>query len=148
MSPVSLTRILPHACMHQVERLEARDLDGDEILRRVQICERKVHDVAGSKLSPFNQQQVLSRLEQLEAEARERDAGALGLPLPSQEPNDAGLSSPRKTAMNAVVQLEERLVLVESKVSGVYNLPGKLIAMEHIAENLGIEVPDLEVRRG
>ena len=58
-------------CLHgyQVEKIEARDIDGKELLQRVQTCEGKLEEFTASRLSPFNQQDIISRLEQLEQQA-------------------------------------------------------------------------------
>ncbi len=42
-------------------------------------------------------------------------------------------------------QAESRIEALEAKLAGVYNLTGKLMAVEQMAAELGMEVPDLEV---
>ncbi len=43
--------------------------------------------------------------------------------------------------------MEARLAETEGKLKGVYNLGGKLIALERMAAEFGFEIPDLEVRQ-
>ena len=44
-----------------------------------------------------------------------------------------------------MLRLEARLAEMEGKLKGVYNLSGKLIALEGMAAEFGFEIPDLEV---
>ena len=46
--------------------MEARDIDGKELLQRLQMCEEKLSEFTESKLSPFNQQEFNTRLQQME----------------------------------------------------------------------------------
>lgn len=44
-----------------------------------------------------------------------------------------------------VVTNSSRLDALEQKLAGVYNLGGKLIAVEHMAAEMDIDIPDVEV---
>jgi hypothetical protein len=48
--------------------------------------------------------------------------------------------------MSADPHLEGRVTELEEKLKGVYNLCGKLVAVETMALELGVDVPDMEVR--
>lgn len=60
----------------QVERMEAKEIDGQELLERVQLCEGKLSEFTESKLSPFNQQDITARLEELEQQVGGQRAAA------------------------------------------------------------------------
>lgn len=53
--------------------MEARDIDGKELLQRVQQCEERLSEFTESKLSPFNQQEIMGRLGQLEEHQKAQD---------------------------------------------------------------------------
>lgn len=66
---------------HRVERLEVRDMDKDEILKRMQLYEERLSglgDLATSKLSPFNQMETTGRLDKLEKQMEEKLAELSG----------------------------------------------------------------------
>jgi hypothetical protein len=42
-------------------------------------------------------------------------------------------------------EVEARVVALEDKLAGVYNLNGKLIALENIARDMGVEIPETQV---
>lgn len=132
--------------------MEARDLDSHELLLRLQLCEGKVSALSASKLSPFAQQEILERLDKLEKQTQAQPpqqqqqqtqaaggegGGAEAAPMADQE----GQQAPEGLA-----GLEARLGAVEGKLTGVYNLGGRLIALDHMAARMGVDVPDLEVR--
>ncbi len=54
----------------QIERIEARDINGEEMLARIRVCEDSLATVNHQKLSPFNQQEVFQRLDELEIRVR------------------------------------------------------------------------------
>ena len=68
----------PDAAMSssQVERMEAKEIDGQELLQRVQLCEGKLSEFTESKLSPFNQQDIMARVEELEQQVGGQRAAA------------------------------------------------------------------------
>ena len=95
----------------KVDRMEAKEVDGKELLQRIQQCEEKLNEFTESKLSPFNQQEILSRIEQLEEHQRTQ-AEALSSSAPeatdlaavdshtaasSQEVGALGLVAPRSS---------------------------------------------------
>ncbi len=41
--------------------------------------------------------------------------------------------------------MDARLAELEGKLRSVYNLAGKLIAVENMAAEFGVDIPDLEV---
>lgn len=43
------------------------------------------------------------------------------------------------------LQFDGRIEKIEQKLNGVYNLNGKLIALEHICKELGVPIPDVDV---
>lgn len=43
--------------------------------------------------------------------------------------------------------LEKRLAAAEARLAGVTNLAGRLMALDQVAEELGVAVPDGEVRQ-
>lgn len=47
----------------QMERIAVKDVTADELLERIRLLESKQGEAAGPKLDPFNQQEILSRLE-------------------------------------------------------------------------------------
>lgn len=70
-----------------------------------------------------------------------------GLPaIASTLPTTARFNTQICTQTGDVLRLEARLAEIEGKLKGVYNLSGKLIALEGMAAELGFEIPDLEVR--
>ena len=148
-----------------------RDLDKDEMLRRVQFCEEKLSELTASKLSPFKQQEMISRIETLEkllvavqapniniglvAESRVLEQQASYIPpspppppVPAPAPSvqlesSSGQSAPAPDiiAMEVPAEYEQRLAAVEDKLKGVYNLAGKLISLESMAEKMGTSIP-------
>lgn len=165
----------------RVGRLEVRDLDKEEMLRRVQFCEEKLSELTASKLSPFKQQEIMARIEALEKSpvapanglaAESRDIAQQGSYLPtspaprppSSRPVPPSLvsvtaptnyfdssstqppvsSAPVMIAMEIPAEYEQRLAAVEDKLRGVYNLSGKLISLEAMAEKMGTAIPDLD----
>eukprot|EP00955_Chlamydomonas_euryale_P028816 303980-Chlamydomonas_euryale.AAC.25 len=122
--------LLPAAGSGQhVERMETRDLGTKELLRRLQLCEGKLHDIGSTKLSPFKQQEILTRLDTLEHAVE-----------PSKKPAVADTGN--------ISQISSRLETLESHLCGVYNLNGKLIALEQIAGHIGVDIPDLDYNPG
>ena len=59
----------PHAHL-QIERIEARDINGEELLGRIRCCEDALGSINHEKLSPFHQQEMLQRLDDLELRVR------------------------------------------------------------------------------
>ncbi|GFH19644.1 uncharacterized protein HaLaN_16618 [Haematococcus lacustris] len=53
----------------KVDRIAARDVSGEELLGRLRLCEDALSAINHEKLSPFNQQQILQRLDTVEAQA-------------------------------------------------------------------------------
>jgi hypothetical protein len=43
--------------------------------------------------------------------------------------------------------LERRLAGVEGRLAGVSNLAGRMMALDQVAEELGVEVPNTQVRQ-
>jgi hypothetical protein len=58
------------------------------------------------------------------------------------------IPSPAQTNQPQDDKLEGRVAALEGRLSGVYNLGGKLIAVEAMAGDMGYDMPDLEVGRG
>ena len=71
--------------------MEARDIDGKELLMRVQQCEEKLSEFTESKLSPFNQQEILGRLGMLEEHQKAQDEA---LALAAKEALDRAADPP------------------------------------------------------
>lgn len=65
----------------QVERLELRDITADEMVKRLRLVEQEVQDLSSSKLSPFNQQDIISRLDDMEVRVSSNNPGS-GAALP------------------------------------------------------------------
>lgn len=57
----------------QMERIEVRDITSQELLSRVKMCEDALSAINHEKLSPFNQQEILTRLDELETRVREAE---------------------------------------------------------------------------
>lgn len=55
----------------QVERMEARNISGEELLSRVKVCEDALATVNHERLSPFNQQEILNRLSDVEKQLKD-----------------------------------------------------------------------------
>jgi hypothetical protein len=60
--------------------MESRDIDGQELLRRVQLCESRLNEFKESKLSPFNQQEIMSRLAEAEEQVKQAAEKELQIP--------------------------------------------------------------------
>ncbi|GAX77497.1 hypothetical protein CEUSTIGMA_g4941.t1 [Chlamydomonas eustigma] len=185
----------------RVERIEARDIDGQELLRRVQLCEGRLNEFKESKLSPFNQQEIMSRLAEVEDQVKQASEKELQIPttippgriLGSNQSTvgdgaaaaaataaaaaagqaagqAAGLSAAHfsnffpqhpglmqyagaagadgRDGLSADPRLEGRVTELEEKLKCVYNLCGKLVAVENIASELGVDIPDLQYAPG
>ncbi|GFR47213.1 hypothetical protein Agub_g8894, partial [Astrephomene gubernaculifera] len=117
----------------KMDRIAVKDVQADELLDRIKLLESRQGDAAGPKLNPFNQQEILARLDALEGKVQE----ASGERGPPSETGDGSISD-----------LEARLQRLEKRMSGVYNLNGKLVAIEQIASGLGLSIPDLEYPTG
>ncbi len=86
-------------------------------------------DLGSSPLSPSQATRSYELQQSLSRRASLRD-------LSKANTAPAGLST----------QAEARLEAIEAKLAGVYNLNGKLLAVEQMAQELGLEIPDTEVR--
>lgn len=117
----------------KVDRIAVKDVQGDELLDRIRMLESSHADGGHAKLNPFDQKDILSRLEALEAKAVEK--GRRGA-----EEDTPGASSSAEVA--------QRLEALEHRLSGVYNVGGKLYALEQIAASMGVAIPDLEYPMG
>uniref|UniRef100_A0A7S0S532 Uncharacterized protein n=1 Tax=Chlamydomonas leiostraca TaxID=1034604 RepID=A0A7S0S532_9CHLO len=148
----------------RMERIEARDLNSEELLARVKMCEDALSVINHEKLSPFHQQEVLMRLDDLETRVNTMPAGGGGGAIGSA----GGAAAPGLAAESSQVQIlrrvstrslanllpggssgaggamEHRVSALENKLAGVYNLNGKLMAVEAMAAEMGVEVPDME----
>ncbi|KAG2450578.1 hypothetical protein HYH02_005079 [Chlamydomonas schloesseri] len=116
----------------KMERIAVKDMTADELLERIKLLESKQGEAAGPKLDPFNQQEILSRLEALENKLADQ----------------AAARSEWASSGEGMADVESRLARLEARLSGVYNLNGKLLALEQIAGGLGVPVPDLEFPTG
>ncbi|GLC33000.1 hypothetical protein PLESTB_000381800 [Pleodorina starrii] len=121
----------------KMDRIAVKDVTADELLARIKLLESQQGDAAGPKLNPFNQQEIISRLEALEKKMSE------GGPEHSSSQREG-----RGPAHDEGPDLETRLSRLESRLRGVYNLNGKLVAVEQIATGLGVAIPDLEYPTG
>jgi hypothetical protein len=63
----------------QIERIEARDINGEEMLARIRLCEDALAVINHEKLSPFHQQEVLQRLDDLEVQVQQVSTGKVQL---------------------------------------------------------------------
>eukprot|EP00198_Chlamydomonas_reinhardtii_P013540 XP_001702877.1 flagellar associated protein [Chlamydomonas reinhardtii] len=106
----------------KMERIAVKDVTADELLERIRLLESKQGEAAGPKLDPFNQQEILSRLEALENKLADQ----------------AAARSEWASSGEGMADVESRLARLESRLSGVYNLNGKLLALEQIAGGLGV----------
>ncbi|KXZ56196.1 hypothetical protein GPECTOR_1g17 [Gonium pectorale] len=116
----------------KMDRIAVKDVTADELLDRIRLLEARQGESAGPKLDPFNQQEILARLEALESKATE-----------AAQPK--GAQSP---SLEGIADIETRLQRLEKRMSGVYNLNGKLVAVETIAAGLGVAIPDLDYPTG
>jgi hypothetical protein len=46
-----------------MERIAVKDVTADELLDRIKLLESQQGDAAGPKLNPFNQQEIIARVE-------------------------------------------------------------------------------------
>ncbi|GIL44494.1 hypothetical protein Vafri_1945 [Volvox africanus] len=126
-----------HQMKDKMERIAVKDVTADELLHRIKLLEAQQGDAAGPKLNPFNQQEILNRLEALEKKLA--DAG----------PEKGSTNQrDRPTSRGDDADLDVRLTRLEKRLTGVYNLNGKLVAIEQIASGLGVAIPDLEYPTG
>lgn len=183
----------------RVDRMEARDMDGQELFKRVKTCEEQLQEISVSKLSPFKQDEIMARLDMLEqtagmamSAAEEAQAAAqvaalnpaeggedsnaspsdapapstqpapvpAVVPTPAERPTSVGRpgsvasgggAAERIALQNALAReakLEARIVELETRLAGVYNIGGKLMAVEDMAEELGIEIADTDYNPG
>ncbi|KAJ9526319.1 hypothetical protein QJQ45_009768, partial [Haematococcus lacustris] len=138
-----------HIGMLQVDRIAARDVSGEELLGRLRLCEDALSAINHEKLSPFNQQQILQRLDTVEAQAAATQASVTAF-LGSSEGQPAAEASTEvpdrpgsgRLGAGGHGSIEQRLQGLEDKLVGVYNLNGKLIALDQIAADLGVDIPD------
>ena len=54
----------------QLEHMEARDFNEQELFNRLKACETALSNINHDKLSPFHQQEILNRIECLEDQVR------------------------------------------------------------------------------
>ncbi|KAL6759818.1 hypothetical protein V8C86DRAFT_1226837 [Haematococcus lacustris] len=117
---------------------------GEELLGRLRLCEDALSAINHEKLSPFNQQQILQRLDTVEAQAAATQASVTAF-LGSSEGQPAAEAStevpdrPGSGRLGAGGSIEQRLQGLEDKLVGVYNLNGKLIALDQIVAVLAAE---------
>ncbi|KAG2493370.1 hypothetical protein HYH03_008502 [Edaphochlamys debaryana] len=116
----------------KMERIAVKDVTADELLERIKMLESQQGEAAGAKLNPFNQQEILARLEALEARLAD----------------GANQRADALASAEGMADLETRLQRLEGRMTGVYNLNGKLVALEQIAGGLGVAIPDLEYPGG
>lgn len=104
------------------------------------------------------QQEVLVRLDEIEA--RVNNLPARGTSAPARDPSSSGASlhadHPHQPIMRRTSTrnlagmgasngpLDLRVAALEGKLAGVYNLNGKLMAVEALAAEMGVDIPDLE----
>ncbi|KAF5836248.1 hypothetical protein DUNSADRAFT_6200, partial [Dunaliella salina] len=150
-----------------IDHVEAKEVPQEELLHRIQRCEESLSSIAHEKLSPFHQQEILNRIENLESQAsafaplpdRNKDEPSTRATTPMMTGLDSMLRPPssqpqghsheqnanRISPLPGVVNNASRLDALEQKLAGVYNLGGKLIAVEQMAAEMEIEIPDTEV---
>ncbi|EFJ43882.1 hypothetical protein VOLCADRAFT_121376 [Volvox carteri f. nagariensis] len=121
----------------KMDRIAVKDVSADELLHRIKLLEAQQGDAAGPKLNPFNQQEILNRLEALEKKLAD-GVGEKG----------SGTQRDRQPSRDDSADLEIRLSRLEKRLTGVYNINGKLVAVEQIASGLGVAIPDLEYPTG
>eukprot|EP00803_Ostreobium_quekettii_P006246 evm.model.scf_131.4 EVM.evm.TU.scf_131.4 scf_131:27010-29860(-) len=111
----------------QLEFLKHNAIDSSEVLQRVGSVEGSVRELTESKLSPFRQVEILERLERMEEEGAR------------------ALAERREASEEAHRSQSPRLDRLENQLLGVSNLPGRMAAVDDMAEQLGVEVPYLEL---
>ncbi|GMH36351.1 hypothetical protein BSKO_04219 [Bryopsis sp. KO-2023] len=110
----------------KLEFIEKSSIDVASILERVQSLEGNMKELSDSKLSPFTQADILERLDKAEFTAKNAMKRVTG----AMEDSDQ-VQGPRISRM-------------ERQLKGVENLPGRLMAVDEIAEELGIQIPNTE----
>ncbi len=58
----------------------------------------------------------------------------------------SGSTTGGRLAAGVSAATEARIEALETKLAGVHNLGGKLLAVEQMAQELGLDIPDIEVR--
>ncbi len=103
-----------------MDKLESRNVDGHELLHRIQLCEGKLNNVTTSKLNPFDQLDIQSRLSKLERLLDEQKVPPLNLCDTAEEVKRISNGCVNEIKPEAEVQKKQPLVCVLQLLNPCY----------------------------